>query len=59
MFTTAKFALATALILTATLTASAAPKARAMHGHPSAVPSVIPGYGEDGGRAAIPNPNRQ
>ena len=58
MFTSAKFALAAALVLSATLSASAATKARAMHDGQSAAYDAIPGYGKDGGRVAIPNPNR-
>jgi hypothetical protein len=58
MFTTAKFALAAALVLSATLAASAATKAGVMHDGQSAAYDVIPGYGKDGGRVAIPNPNR-
>ena len=62
MFSTAKFALAAALVLAATLSASAATKAHAMQGGQAAAQAagydVIPGYGKDGGRVAVPNPNR-
>jgi hypothetical protein len=58
MFTTTKFALAAAIVLCATLSASAAPKARVAHDHQSAVPSMVPGYGKDGGKIEVPNPNR-
>jgi hypothetical protein len=54
-----KFAAAAALFFAGTLAASAALKARASHAWQSAVPSMIPGYGKDGERVAIPNPNRQ
>ncbi len=63
MLTTAKIGLAAALVLSATLTAtlaaSAATKARVMQdGQAATAYDVIPGYGKDGGRVAVPNPNR-
>jgi hypothetical protein len=58
MSSTAKFALAAALVLAATFQASAATKARATQGGQAAAYDVIPGYGKDGGRVAVPNPNR-
>jgi hypothetical protein len=57
MLTTAKFALAAALVLSATLAASATSKAATQNGQSSAY-DVVPGYGKDGGRVAVPNPNR-
>jgi hypothetical protein len=60
MFTTTKFALAAAIVVCATLSASAATRVRVMHDHQSAAtPSAIAGYGKDGGSVEIPNPNRQ
>ncbi len=59
MFTTTKFALAAAIVLCATLSASAATRVRVAHNHQSAVPSMVPGYAKDGGRIEVPNPNRQ
>ena len=57
---TAKFAfaaaLATALVFGATLSASAG--ARAAQNAQSTSDNVIPGYGKDGGRVAVPNPDR-
>jgi hypothetical protein len=60
MFTTTKFALAAALVLCATLSASAATRVRVMHDHQSAAaPGAIAGYGKDGGSVEVPNPDRQ
>jgi hypothetical protein len=58
MLTTAKLALAATLVLSATLAASAASKAAAAQNGQAAAYDVIPGYGKDGGRVAVPNPNR-
>jgi hypothetical protein len=49
-------ALVTALVFGVTLSASA--EARAAQSAQSTSDNVIPGYGKDGGRVAIPNPNR-
>jgi hypothetical protein len=49
-------ALVTALVFGVTLSASA--QARAAQNAQSRSDNVIPGYGKDGGRVAIPNPNR-
>lgn len=59
MFTTTKFALAAAIVLCATLSASAATKPRVAHDDQSTASRMIPGYGKDGGRIGIPNPDRQ
>jgi hypothetical protein len=59
MFTTTKFALAAALVLYATLSASAATKPRVAHDDQAAASSVIPGYGKDGRTVGVPDPNRQ
>jgi hypothetical protein len=58
MFTTTKFALAAAIVLCATLSASAATKAPVAHNGQSAAYDTIPGYGKDGGRTGVPNPER-
>lgn len=50
--------LATALVFGATLSASAASKAVVAQNGQSAGYDMIPGYGKDGGRIAIPNPSR-
>ncbi|HZC55716.1 MAG TPA: hypothetical protein VE396_06655 [Xanthobacteraceae bacterium] len=58
MLTTAKIAFAAVLVLGATLSASAATKARVAHDGQSAA-SNIPGYDKDGGRIGVPNRDRQ
>jgi hypothetical protein len=58
MLTASKFALVTAIVLGATFSASAATRARAVHGDQAASSDVIPGYGKDGGHVAVPNPDR-
>jgi hypothetical protein len=58
MFSTAKCALVAALVLAATFPAPAATKAGAMQRGQAAAYDVIPGYGKDGGRVAVPNPDR-
>jgi hypothetical protein len=65
MLTASKFALVAAIVLGATFSASAATKARVAHDSQATAsdsqataPDVIPGYGKDGGHAAIPNPDR-
>ncbi len=58
MLSTVKFAIAAALVLGATISASAATKARVVHVNQGAASDVIPGYGKDGGRTAVPNPDR-
>jgi hypothetical protein len=59
MFTTTKLALVAAIVLGATLSASAATKARFAHDDQSSASNTIPGYGKDGGLTGVPNPNRQ
>ena len=49
-------ALVTALVFGAALSASA--QARAAQNAQSSTDNVIPGYGKDGSRVAIPNPDR-
>jgi hypothetical protein len=58
MLTASKFALIAAIVLGTTLSAAAATRARADHGNRAASSDVIPGYGKDGGRVAVPNPDR-
>jgi hypothetical protein len=58
MLKTTKFAIAAVLVLGATLSASAATKARAVHANQGTASDVIPGYDKDGGRSAVPNPDR-
>jgi hypothetical protein len=58
MFTASKLALIAAIILGTTLAASAATKARVAHGSQAVSSDVIPGYGKDGDRVAVPNPDR-
>jgi hypothetical protein len=58
MFTKAKFALAAAIVVGATLSASAATGNRVTHASQSAAYDAIPGYAKDGSTVAIPNPDR-
>jgi hypothetical protein len=58
MVTTAKFAIAAALVLGATLSASAAPRSQMVQVNQSTSSDAIPGYGKDGGVVAVPNPDR-
>ena len=58
MLTAAKFALIAALVVAAASQASAATRSSAMPGGQAAAYDVIPGYGKDGGRTAVPNPDR-
>jgi hypothetical protein len=58
MFTTTKFAIAAAMVLGATFSASAATKPRATAMSRSQVYDVIPGYAKDGSTVAIPNPEK-
>ncbi|HEX3504216.1 MAG TPA: hypothetical protein VHU22_12565 [Xanthobacteraceae bacterium] len=58
MLTTAKFAIAAALVFGATLSASAATKAPMFQVNQGTSSDVIPGYGKDGSRVAVPNPDR-
>jgi hypothetical protein len=58
MFTMTKLALAAAIVLGTALSASAATKARVTHDGQSDAYDTIPGYGKDGGRIGVPNPNR-
>jgi hypothetical protein len=66
MSSIAKCVLAIALVLSASLAASAATKTRVTQSGLAAAQAaaqptaydVIPGYGKDGGRVAVPNPNR-
>jgi hypothetical protein len=56
MFTKSKLALAAAIVLGATLSASAATKPRVSHTDQAAAYNVIPGYDKDGNTVGIPNP---
>jgi hypothetical protein len=58
MLTTAKFAIAAALVLGATLSAPAATRGPMVQANQATSSDVIPGYDKDGGRAAVPNPDR-
>jgi hypothetical protein len=58
MLTKTKLALAAALVLSATLSASAATKPRVAHGDQAATYDAIPGYDKDGNTVGIPNPER-
>jgi len=62
MLTASKFALIAAFVLGTALSASAATKARVVHVNQNvrqgASSDVIPGYGKDGDRTAVPNPDR-
>jgi hypothetical protein len=62
MLTASKFALIAAIVLGATLSAWAATRAQAVHedrtNNQATSSDVIPGYGKDGSRVAIPNPDR-
>ena len=59
MFTPTKFALAVALVLGATFSASAATKTSVANAGQVAGYDVIPGYGSNGATVAIPNPDRR
>jgi hypothetical protein len=59
MFTATKLVLVAAVVLGATLLASAATKSRVAHDNQSVAYNTIPGYGKDGGLTGVPNPNRQ
>jgi hypothetical protein len=59
MLTKTKLALAAALVLSATLSASAATKPRVVaHADQTATYDAIPGYDKDGNTVGIPNPER-
>jgi hypothetical protein len=58
MLTKTKLALAAAVVLSATLSASAATKPRVAHADQTATYDAIPGYDRDGNTVAIPNPER-
>jgi uncharacterized protein involved in copper resistance len=59
MLTKTKLALAAALVLSATLSASAATKPRVVaHADQAATYDAIPGYDKDGNTVGIPNPER-
>jgi hypothetical protein len=58
MFTTTKLAIAAAIVLGATFSASAATKPRAAEATRSQAYDVIPGYAKDGSTVAIPNPEK-
>jgi hypothetical protein len=58
MFTTTKFAIAAAIVLSTSLSASAATKPRATELSRSQAYDVIPGYAKDGSTVAIPNPEK-
>jgi hypothetical protein len=58
MLTASKFAAVAAILLGMALPASATTRAPVAHNHRATSSDVIPGYGKDGGRTAIPNPDR-
>jgi len=58
MFAKTKIALAVAIVLGTTFSASAATKARVTHNDQATAYDVIPGYAKDGSTVAIPNPNK-
>jgi len=58
MLTKTKLALAAVVVLSATLSASAATKPRVAHADQAATYDAIPGYNRDGNTVAIPNPER-
>ena len=58
MLTKTKLALAAAVVLSATLSASAATKPRVSHADQAAAYDAIPGYDKDGNTVGIPNPER-
>jgi hypothetical protein len=58
MFKRTKFAIAAAIVLGATFSASAATKPSATQVSRAAAYDVIPGYAKDGSRVAIPNPEK-
>jgi hypothetical protein len=58
MLTKTKLALAAALVLSATLSASAATKSHVARVDQAATYDAIPGYNRDGNTVAIPNPER-
>jgi hypothetical protein len=53
-----KLAFAAALVLSATLSASAATKPRVAYADQAATYDAIPGYDKDGNTVGIPNPER-
>ncbi|MGA7431332.1 MAG: hypothetical protein WBQ24_21270 [Xanthobacteraceae bacterium] len=55
---TTKFAFAAALVTVLVFGVTLSAEARAAQSAQSTSDNVIPGYGKDGGRVAIPNPNR-
>jgi hypothetical protein len=59
MFTKSKIVLAFALVLGATLSASAATRTSVVSNAQTAAYDAIPGYGSDGATVAIPNPDRR
>jgi hypothetical protein len=59
MFTKSKIVLAFALVLGATLSASAATRTSVASNTQAAAYDAIPGYGSDGATVAIPNPDRR
>ena len=58
MFKTTKLAIAAAIVLGATFSASAATKPRATELGRAQAYDVIPGYAKDGSTVAIPNPEK-
>ena len=58
MRTASKFALIAAIVLGTTLSASAATKSLIARDNQATSSDVIPGYGIDGGKVALPNPDR-
>ncbi len=58
MLTKTKLAFAAALVLSATLSASAATKPRVAQADQTATYDAIPGYNKDGNTVGIPNPER-
>jgi hypothetical protein len=59
MFTPTKIALAVALVLGATFSASASGKAPAVNPAQASAYDVMPGYASSGATVAIPNPDRR
>jgi hypothetical protein len=59
MFKTTKLAIAAAIVLGATFSASAATKTPAANHAQATAYDVMPGYGGDGATVAIPNPDRR
>jgi hypothetical protein len=58
MLSKIKLALAAALVLSTTLSASAATKPRVAPADQAATYDAIPGYDKDGNTVSIPNPER-